>query len=327
VSDVRWGPATGVGSLPGTDPAEAVRTVLGELPGLPHLPELPARGAGADLIGRTAALLVDLAVDLTPAGWRLVPRPGIDLRRAREFLARDLDALHNAADGYAGPLKVQAAGPFTLAAGLERLRGERAIVDAGARRDLAQSLAEGLAAHVDAVRGRVPGAEVVVQLDEPALPAVLEGALPTVSGFGRLPALAAPDVEAELSAVVSAVPGPVVLHCCAARLPWDLLRATGAAGISFDLGLVQDLDAVGSAVDAGTHLVAGVVPGTDATLRAPKATGSRVRAWWNELGFAAEQLPDAVTLTPTCGLAGASPSYSRAAMAHVRQAAEYLQPE
>ena len=322
-----WGPASGVGSLPGNDPAEAVRVVLGELPGLPHLPELPARGAGADLIGRTAALLVDLAVDLTPAGWRLVPRPGIDLRRAQEFLARDLDALHEAAEGHAGPFKVQAAGPFTLAAGLERLRGERAIVDAGARRDLAQSLAEGVAQHVAGIRGRVPGAEVVVQLDEPSLPAVLQGGLPTASGFGKLPPVDAPDVEAELAAVIAAVPAPVVVHCCAARLPWQLLGAAGAAGISFDLGLVQDLDAVGTAIDAGTHLLVGVVPGTDTALPAPKATASRVRAWWNELGFAADQLPGAVTLTPTCGLAGASPAYARSAMAHVRQAAEYLQPE
>jgi methionine synthase II (cobalamin-independent) len=123
------------------------------------------------------------------------------------------------------------------------------------------------------------------------------------------------------------VPAPVVVHCCAARLPWGLMRAAGVAGISFDLGLVQDLDAVGTAIDEGTHLLVGVVPGTDTTLPPPKATASRVRAWWNELGFAADELPGAVTLTPTCGLAGASPDYARSAMAHVRQAAEYLQPE
>jgi methionine synthase II (cobalamin-independent) len=322
-----WGPASGVGSLPGTDPVDAISTVLGELPDLPHLPELPARGAGADLIGRTAGLLVDLAVDLTPAGWRLVPRAGVDLRRAQEFLARDLDALHEAAEGWTGPFKVQAAGPFTLAAGLERTRGERAVVDRGARRDLAQSLVEGVAAHVAAVQGRLPGAQVVVQLDEPSLPAVLQGGLPTASGFGKLPPLEEPDVEAELTAAVAALPVPVVVHCCAARLPWALLQAAGAAGVSFDLGLVQDLDAVGTAVDAGTHLLAGVVPGTDAELPAPGATASRVRAWWNELGFAADQLPQAVTLTPTCGLAGASPAYARAAMAHVREAARYLEPE
>jgi methionine synthase II (cobalamin-independent) len=322
-----WGPASGVGSLPGADPAEALRLVLGELPDFPHVPELPGRGAGADMIGRTAALLVDLAVDLTPAGWRLVPRSGMDQRRAREFLERDLDALTDVADDYAGPFKVQAAGPWTLAAGLERTRGDRAVVDPGARRDLAQSLAEGLATHVASVAARVPGAQVVVQLDEPSVPAVLEGGLPTVSGFGKLPAVEASVVEQELAATVAALPGSVVVHCCAPRMPLDLFRAAGADAVSFDLGLVQDLDAVGTAVEAGTHLFVGVVPGTDAPLPAPKATGSRVTAWWRELGFPVEQLAAAVTLTPSCGLAGASPGYARSAMAHVREAAKYLQPE
>jgi methionine synthase II (cobalamin-independent) len=315
-----------VGSLPGTDPVETMRLVVGELPDFAHLPELPARGPGADLIGRSAALLVDLAFDLTPAGWRLVPRPGIDQRRAREFLERDLDALHDVAAGYTGPLKVQAAGPWTLAAGLERTRGDRAVVDPGARRDLAQSLAEGLSAHVSAVSARVPGARVVVQLDEPSLPAVLQGGLPTVSGFGKLSAVEESDVEQELTAFVQRLPAPVVLHCCAARMPLELFRAAGAVAVSFDLGLVQDLDAVGSAIEAGLHLFPGVVPGTDIDLPAPKATASRVRAWWNELGFPADALPAAVTLTPSCGLAGATPAYARDAMAHVREAARYLQP-
>ena len=75
--------------MPGTDPAEAMRIILGELPGLPHLAELPARGPGAGLTGRTAALLVDLPVETTPGGWRFAsqagprpqPRPGSARRR------------------------------------------------------------------------------------------------------------------------------------------------------------------------------------------------------------------------------------------------------
>ena len=322
-----WGPATGIGSLPGGNPAEAVRLVLGELPDFPHLPELPGRGAGADLIGRTAALLVDLAVDLTPAGWRLVDRSGMDQRRAREFLARDLDSLTDAAEGYTGTFKVQAAGPWTLSAGLERSRGDRAVVDPGARRDLAQSLGEGLSAHAAEIAARVPGAQVVVQLDEPSLPAVLQGGLPTVSGFGKLPAVEAHVVEQELAGVVTALAQPVVVHCCAPRVPLDLLRAAGASAVSFDLGLVHDLDAVGTAIEGGTHLVLGVVPGTDSALPAPKATASRVQAWWRELGFPVDQLPDAVTLTPACGLAGATPAYARTALTHVREAAKYLLPD
>jgi hypothetical protein len=322
-----WGPASGVGSLPGADPVEALRLVTGELPDFPHLPELPDRGAGADLIGRTAALLVDLHVDLTPAGWRLVDRPGVDRRRAREMLARDMDALFEVAEAYAGPFKVQVAGPWTLAAGLERTRGDRAVVDPGARRDLAQSLTEGIAAHVADVSARVPGAQVVVQLDEPSVPAVLQGGLPTASGFGKLAAVESTVVEEMLTELVGRVPAPVVVHCCAQRAPLDLFRAAGAEGLSFDLGAVQDLDAVGTAVEAGTHLLVGVVPGVDSVLPAPRATASRLGGWWRELGFPAEQLHTAVTLTPACGLAGASPVYARTAMAHVREAARYLLPE
>ena len=55
--------------------AEAVATVLGELPDLPFLPELPARGLGADMIGRTAALLVDLAVEAGPQRYQVTPGP------------------------------------------------------------------------------------------------------------------------------------------------------------------------------------------------------------------------------------------------------------
>ncbi len=322
-----WGPASGVGSLPGTDPAEAVRLVVGELPGFAHLPELPARGAGADITGRTAALLVDLAVDLTPAGWRLVPRPGRDLQRAQEFLARDLDALHEVAGDWTGPFKVQAAGPWTLASMLERTRGDRAVVDPGARRDLAQSLAEGLRRHADEVAARLPGAGVVVQLDEPSLPAVLQGGLRTASGFGKLPAVEEPVATEELTRFLEAVDRPAVVHCCARQVPLALLRAAGADAVGFDLGLVTDLDAVGTAVDEGTHLFLGVVPGTDSALPAPKATATRVQDWWGRLGFPAEQLHTAVTLTPTCGLAGASPAHARAAMAHVREAARYLLPD
>src|SRR3954449_9848584 len=232
------GRASGIGSWPGEDLVETLRITLGELPEphVPYLPELPARGPGADMIGRTAALLVDMPVDLQPVGWRLVDRPGRDLTRAQGWLRQDLDVLAEVADGYAGPLKLQATGPWTLAAGLYLPRLERAVVDPGACRDLVGSLAEGLARHVGEVRRLVPGAEVVVQLDEPSLPAVLTGALPTASGFGRLRAVEEPVVVDALTAVVDAVrnAGAVaaVLHCCADTPPVEVLARTGADALS-----------------------------------------------------------------------------------------------
>ena len=153
--------ATGVGSWPGDDAesyAEAVRVVLGEVPDLPYLPELPGRGAPAGMTGRAIAMVADLGFDLQPAGWRLTDRPGIDHRRARSLLAQDLDAARGAGAGRdAAAFKVQVAGPWTLAASVEKPRGDKVLSDHGARRELAQALAEGLATHLADVRRRVAG--------------------------------------------------------------------------------------------------------------------------------------------------------------------------
>ena len=177
--------ATGIGSMPGEDFAHAVRVVLEELPDLPHLPELPARGPVGDLTGRAVAITSDLGFDLQPAGWRLTDAAGVDHRRARSLLAQDLDVLEEETQGYEGRLKVQVAGPWTLASMIEKPRGDKVLSDFGARRDLAQALAEGVRVHLADVQRRVPRAELVLQVDEPALPFVLAGQVPTASGFSR----------------------------------------------------------------------------------------------------------------------------------------------
>src|SRR5256884_3136610 len=162
--------------MPGTDPAEAMRVVAGELPDFPRLPELPDRGPGADLTGRTAALLVEIPVEVTPRGWRLAERPGRDLARARTMLSSDLDVMEEVLDGFRGPLKIQLCGPWTLAATLELPRTLNvAIVDPGAVAGLTASLAEGAAAHVAGVAQRVPGDRIVDPLDEPGLAAMYQG--------------------------------------------------------------------------------------------------------------------------------------------------------
>ncbi|MBA3797551.1 MAG: methionine synthase [Geodermatophilaceae bacterium] len=323
--NIGWPPATGIGSLPGTDPVAALRHVLDLLPDGPHLPELPDRGPGADLIGRGAGLLLDLAVDLQPSGWRFVPRPGMDLGRTRDLWARDLDALAQEASDYRGWFKIQVTGPWTLAAGVELHRGDKAVADAGAARDIAESLAGGLAEHLAILARAIPHADLVVQLDEPSLPAVLRGGVRTASGFGRLAAVEEPVVESALRTVLQAAgPLPTVVHCCAADVPIELLRRTGPTALSLDLTLTFEDDEMGVAVESGTALLLGVVPGTDSGLPAPRATADRLRAWWRRLGFDPENLPGTVTLTPSCGLAGASPAYAATCMAHLHAAGRDL---
>jgi len=311
------GAATGVGSLPGTDPREAARLVLGELPDLPFLPELPARGAHADLAGHGLALLADLPVDLQPSGWRLVPRAGRDSRRAQDLLQRDLDAIEEAAQT-APPvrLKVQAPGPWTLSTLVELPRGDRVLGDSAAGHDLAASLAEGLRLHLADLGRRLPGTELLLQLDEPSLPAVLAGRVPSASGFGRLRTPGEQEVTEVLRSVLQVAPSTVV-HCCAPRPPVGLLAAAGPTGLSLDATVLTpyDDDAVGEAVEAGVGLLLGVLPGTDGPLSDLDARIAPVKAMWGRLGLDSTALPGAVVVTPACGLAGATPDYARAALA------------
>src|ERR1700761_6929100 len=241
-----WGPgtATGVGSMPGENPMEAARIIAGELPDLPYLAELPNRGPGADITGRAAGLLVDLPVELAgPRGWRIAERPGLDVRRARSLLSSDLDAMEEALDGYEGPLKIQLAGPWTLAATIEQLRSLKpALADPGLVADLTSSLAEGVAAHVAEVAKRIPGATVLVQLDEPALPAVAGGGVPTASGLSRVRPVDEEVLRDRLREVLAAPGRYTAVHCCSRDLPFGIILSAGADAVSFDASLLRNTD-------------------------------------------------------------------------------------
>ncbi|BAL92360.1 hypothetical protein AMIS_71400 [Actinoplanes missouriensis 431] len=320
--DFPWpaGSATGIGSLPGTDIDEAQRIVFGELPLLPHLAELPGRGPGADMIGRGAGFLVELPVQLYAGRWQIASRPGKDQRRTADLLERDLDQLTEQGDGFTGTLKVQATGPWTLAAGLDLPIGGRLLRDPGAVRDLTDSLAEGLRRHVADVRKRVPGATVLLQLDEPSLPAVLAGRVPTESGLSAYREVDGPDAATRLRTVVSAVEVPVVVHCCAPSVPLQVIRDATASAVALDLSLVKDLDPLGEAIEAGLGVFAGAAPSTGTTRPDAKAVAERVSTLWRRLGFPAARLPEQVVITPACGLAGASPGYARAVLTAITEA-------
>jgi hypothetical protein len=299
--------------MPGTDIGETQRLILGELAGFPHLAELPARGVGADMIGRGAAILAELPVEVQPSGWRMTAHPGRDQRRALDFLARDLDVLEDEASTHDGPFKVQIVGPWTLAASIELASGHRIVSDHGATRDLIESLAEGLARHLDDLRKRLPRARLVVQLDEPSLPAVLGARVPTPSGYGTARAIAENIVRAGLEQVLGVIDeGARVVHCCARDIPIELLHEAGANAISFDpvlIGTRQD-DALGTAVEDGVSLWAGVIPSADTAISVPTARRP-IEALASHLGISAADLASTIVATPTCGLAVASPAYAR----------------
>jgi methionine synthase II (cobalamin-independent) len=313
--------------MPGTNPAEAMRVIAGELPGFPHLPELPDRGPGADLTGRTAALLIGIPAEVTPRGWRLAEPPGRDLARARSMLSSDLDVLEEVLDGFRGPLKIQLCGPWTLAATMELTRTmNAALADPGAVTDLTASLAEGAAAHAAEVTKRVPGARLVVQFDEPALPAVVAGAVPTASGLSRLAAVEADTVRERLAQVLASIRGYTVVHCCATTVPFGIIRAAGADAVAFDLGQLRrgEEDGVAETAEAGLGLLTGAVPAVPDEAGGAQQTAERVIRLWHRLGLPLATCAEQAVITPACGLAGASPAQARAALTRCREAAAML---
>ena len=319
--------ATGIGSWPGTSAREAAEVVVGELHRMPHLVELPARGVGADMIGRAGALLVDIAIDTVPRGYRIVARPGAVSRRAASLLREDIDALEEAWEA-AGPgpadrvVKVQAPGTVTLAAHLELGNGHRAITDAGALRDLAESLTEGMALHAAEV-GRRLGTEVVVQFDEPALPAALAGRLTGVTSMTPVHPVDESVAIELLDRCAGA--GPTAVHCCAADIPWKVLQRSSIQAVAVDVSMLTpaDLDGIGEFVESGRTVQLGVVP-TTAPAKPPavEEVAKAAAAVTDRLGFPRTVLRDHIGITPACGLGGASAGWARTAVGLCQKTAD-----
>lgn len=242
--------AFGLGPMPGTDLVQAADVVLSETP-TPHLPQLPARGVGSDLIGRTAALM-PLNLDIGPRSWRVTRRPQLATIRARDQFERDLDLLEElwagrlAADSV---IKVQLAGPWTLAAQIEMGNGHRVITDRGATRDIADALAHAVGEHRGDVAKRF-GARTLLQLDEPYLGDLLAGAVKGATDYEEIPAV--PEER------VLDVLGAFGEHLVNSQHP-----LYGADWFTVDLSAagsgVLDLDALAGALDRGARIAVPVM--------------------------------------------------------------------
>ena len=215
-------------------------------------------------------------------------------------------------------------------------RGHRVLTDRGAVREFAASLQEGLRAHVAEVAART-GAQVVVQLDEPLLPEVLAGTLPTASGYGTVRSVGPSEARTLLRELVAALGVPVVVHCCADRPPVRLLADIGAAGHRDRRHPSRVLGAhrppgrarrLGEVWDSGTPLFLGLVPAREPD----RPVSSRELAkpafdLADRLGFDRSRLATLCVPTPTCGLAAASPTWARRALALSRELGQaFLDP-
>lgn len=311
--------ATGVGSMPGTDPEEATNIITGEFASFPHLVELPARGPGADPVGRTASVLAEVDrsfdVETSPSGWRLGHAGQSDMRRARSWFAQDIDALEQHAVDFTGHLKAAMLGPWTLVSRVADPAGEAMLRDHGAVGDLAAALAEAAVLILSRIRRAVPAATIVLELDEPSIPDVLDGRVRMTSGRLFHRSVEPPVVQQHLTTVLSAIEeaGAVpAVRCARKRPPLDLLRGAGARTIAVDITRELPLnDALPRAWEAGVGLLLGCVPVKPGIERlSDTAVSEPLRRFMDECGFG--EVPSNVAITPTSGLAALDSVSARA---------------
>jgi hypothetical protein len=136
------------------------------------------------------------------------------------------------------------------------------------------------------------------------------------------------EAEQRLAAVLGGIGAPAGVHCCASNPPIGLLRRAGAQFISIDFTLalaVATMDELGEAVEGGLGIIAGLVRADSGAevLSDLGRTVEPILSLWRRLGLAAETLRE-VAVSPTCGLAGASPQGARAAMRRCREAGSRL---
>jgi hypothetical protein len=265
----------------------------------------------------------------SPAGWRLVDRPwpGCFARTCSSLWRADLDELAEAYDGYVRrPLKTQVCRPVDpWPPVLELNRGERVLTRP--RRDRGTwSTRSPKASAVHARRchgGWFPGAEVILQVDEPALPAVLAGELPTASGYGRIRAIDRGVAVRGIREVLAAHPGATVVHCCHPYAPIPLLRECGPGALALDLTGASPArwESIAATLDGGIGLYAGVFP-TDGT-GSVRAAVRAVLDGFEQAGLGAQHLTR-LTVTPACGLAGLSQVQARGLHQRVVDAAREL---
>jgi methionine synthase II (cobalamin-independent) len=166
---------------------------------------------------------------------------------------------------------------------------------------------------------------VVVQFDEPSLPAAVAGRLTGVTSLSPVAALEESLATTLLDTCAAAAGAEVSVHSCGSSIPWKVLQHSNISAVSVEAGTLDaaDLDAVAEFVASGRVVMLGVVPSSAPPRRpAVEEVAAGVVAITDRLGFGRSALRKNIGVTPACGLAAATAEWARVAIGLARGAAE-----
>ncbi len=319
--------ATGIGSVPFTDAADAVAQILEQLPQMPFWPQLVRLEFREEMTPQSARGLPGLRIDETARTVQVdpdIPREEALAGFYEAVLAGDLAPfalapaeargffalLDAAASGRgAGPsFKGQVSGPVTFAGIVKDPAGKPILYD----REWVQAVCLGLGAKAawQAQKFRELGKAAVIFFDEPSL-----------TGFGSayLP-ISRTEVAEILRETLEAArqAGPVALgiHCCG-NTDWSLLLEAPLDILNFDsYGFFDSLRLYGQAVKEflgrGGWLAWGLVPTGEEFLQETvdslwERFQAQVQELAGELQLGVKEILSQGLLTPACGMGYLSP--------------------
>jgi methionine synthase II (cobalamin-independent) len=317
------GLATGIGHLPHFDPSDAVEFVLRHSPKLPFAPALPARSRREGMVAQAAAGVPGLTV--LENGSLEINREAIDPEAPldHDVFSGDayvgLRAFLTAVADRDGPIKVSVTGPVTFGMALHA---------AGLDADLAFRLAgsvvqKRIAAIVDHVLRRVPQAQIVVFVDEPAMGSLAEEGFPI-----------GPTAGVDLVSGTMAIVEPIAitgLHCCTPA-DYRLLLGTGPRILSVPLdgGIERHSGLLGDFIDRGGWIAWGAVPTDGPVGTTVDRLWRRLSKLWSDLadeGCDPALLRTNALITPVCGLAHHGVTQAEHVMELTSQLAQRLQAQ
>ncbi|HEX7587829.1 MAG TPA: methionine synthase [Anaerolineae bacterium] len=340
--------ATGIGSLPHSQPADALALILSTFPEIPFWPQLSRRDFRENMYAQFSEDLVGVQIDL-PHEWMGAVTDDNTLEGIEAFYARYLEndpklfavsrdyaeglyALHaqRAALPNARWIKGQVTGPISFGLKVVDQKLRPMLYDDSLRDVLVKHLARKaqwqenfLSQPFEGADGKLQSLPTLIFIDEPSL--ALIGASSV--------ALNRDEVIRDLEEIFAALQGLKATHCCG-NTDWSLLLETSVDVISFDAfnyaeNLALFADHVKRFLNRGGALAWGIVPTIEEQIAAETVESlvARLDAAIGLLvkkGIDRDLLYERALITPACGLGTISPSAAERAFALTRGLSDRL---
>jgi len=330
--------ATGIGSLPFTDPGEACRLIFAQMPEAPHWPQLPKVSPREGMIEQ----FLEGAPGVQSKGGKSFLRPlepyeewerfyqgyeegNLDLFAISKERARGFYAFVEEVARRESPLfiKGQVTGPITLGLTLKDEAGAAAFFHPDLR-DMLVKLATMKARWQEAAFQRLaPNAEQIIIFDEPIL-----------SSYGSaFMNVSRADVISCLREAVAPLQGLKGVHICG-NTDWPMIMEIGLDIIHFDAykdlsSLLLYAEPLRSYLTEGGAISWGIVPTDEEALKAAEATelAARLKQGFAQLakeGLAQDILAAGSLIAPSCGAGSLSEQGARRVYALTATVSEIL---